>query len=396
MLFQRTDDVAAALAEAGLDGWLVYDFRGLNELAGPLLGLDPRKLSSRRLAASFTRDGRVRRLVHAIEQDAMPEVGERRVYLSRQSFREGLAWLLEGVDALATEYEAEAANPYLSYVDAGTMDLVRPLVTSVASSGDLVQRFQAVWTDAQWQSHLDAERVCLAAFDKLWAFVADRVRAHGHVEETDVMAVILEHMEEQNLDPDHDPIVGRAENGGLPHYETGTGADTKIREGDVLLTDLWGRMKGRPDSVFADYTKMSYVGPAVPEQSAAVFKAVCDGRDASIDLLKSRFAAGEATQGWEVDRACRDVLDAAGHGDAFTHRTGHSITTDLHGAGAHMDDLEVKETRTVLPRTGFSIEPGVYRPEAGFGCRSEVNVWISGEGEVRVTGDPQTAIRPLL
>ena len=398
MLLTRTDDVAAALTEAGVDGWLVYDFRGGNPLAGDLLDLDPEKLASRRLAVSVTKDGRLRQLVHAIEQEVMPVVGERRVYLSRQSFLDGLAWLLEGIDVLATEYEADAANPYLSYVDAGTMDVIRPRVREVRCSGDLVQLFQAVWSDEQWQSHLEAESVTTSAFEKVWRFVGDRVRAEGGVQETDVMAVILRHMEEQDLDPDHDPIVGRGPNGGLPHYETGTGSDTRIREGDVLLVDLWGRKK-RPGTIFSDITKMGFVGASVPDTPAAVFGHVTAARDAAIALLRERFGAGEEVFGWEVDQACRDVIEAAGFGDAFTHRTGHSMTTELHGSGAHMDNLEVKETRRVLPRTGFSIEPGIYltdRPGYGFGCRSEVNVWISPELEVRVTGGLQTEIRPLL
>ena len=278
MLFDNADRVAAELTAAGVDGWLVYDFRGGNPLAGDLLGLDPEKLASRRLAASFTKDGRVRQLVHAIEQEVVPEHGERRVYLSRQSFRDGIAWLLEGVDVLAAEYSAEAANPYLSYVDAGTMDLIRPLVREVRGSGDLIQSFQAVWSDAQWESHLEAEAVTTSAFDKVWQFVGDRVRANGFVEEQQVMAVILCHFEDNNLDPDHDPIVGRGPNGGLPHYETGTGADTAIREGDVLLVDLWGRIK-RPGTIFSDLTKMGFVGATVPDAPAKIFGHVRDARD---------------------------------------------------------------------------------------------------------------------
>ena len=398
MIMTRVDEVAAALREDGSDCWLVYDFRGGNPLAMDLLGLSPEKLASRRLAVTVTRDGRVRQLVHAIEQEVVPEHGERRVYLSRQSFVDGVKWLLEGVDVLTTEYVADAANPYLSFLDAGTMDLIRPLVKEVRSSGDLVQLFQATWSDEQWQSHLEADRQTAAAHDLVREFVRDRVRGDGGVDESDVMAVILKHFEANSVDPDHDPIVGRGPNGGLPHYETGTGADTRIREGDPLLVDLWGRVD-RPGTIFSDVTQMNFVGETVPENLAAVFGHVAAARDASIDLLKQRFAADEPVHGWEVDRACRDVIEAAGFGDAFTHRTGHSMTTELHGSGAHMDDLEVKETRRVLPRTGFSIEPGVYlpdHPDYGFGCRSEVNVWIGPDNAVHVTGRPQTEVAALL
>ena len=403
MLFSQVPAVSAALASDAIDCWIIYDFRGGNPLATSLLGLPTDALSTRRLAASFTKHGRVRVLLHAIEQEAIPDsvgVAEQRIYRSRETFAEGVAWLLEGCNRIATEYSPGAANPYVSFVDAGTLELFRTAgAKDVVSSGDLIQTFQAVWSDEQWESHKEAEAVTTSAFPKVWQFVSDEVRAHGGVEESAVEALILKHFEEHSLLPGHFPIVARADHAGLPHYETGAGNDTRIREGDVLLVDLWGRID-RPRTIYSDLTRMAFVGSAVPDHVAAVFDIVVRGRDAAIELLETRLSAGEDIAGWEVDRACRDVIESAGYGEFFTHRTGHSIATELHGSGAHMDDLETRETRKVIPRTGFSIEPGIYMPrseDGGFGCRSEVNVFIDADRKVHVTGGPlQTSVVPLL
>lgn len=403
MLFSKVTEVAEALRNAKIDAWLIYDFRGINPLANSLLALPPDALSTRRLAACFTSSGRVRVLRHAIEQDSMPEavgVAEDRIYLSKESLAEGIQWLLEGCSTIATEYSPEAANPYVSFVDAGTLELLKSCgAKTIVSSGDLIQSFQAVWTDAQWQSHKEAEAVTTSAFPKVWQFVASEVQSNGGVEESAVEALILDHFRDHQLLPGHPPIVARAAHAGMPHYETGSGQDTLIREGDVLLVDLWGRID-RPRTIYSDLTRMAYVGEEVPDRVAEVFDVVVRGRDAAIDLLKNRFGAGEEVFGWEVDRACRNVIEQSGFGKFFTHRTGHSIATELHGSGAHMDDLETHETRRVLPSTGFSIEPGIYMPvpeDGGFGCRSEVNVFISPDQTVHVTGGPlQTAVEPLL
>lgn len=403
MLFSRSSDLADALEMEELDAWLVYDFRGQNPLAASLLGLPKDALATRRLAASFTAAGRTRVLVHAIEPDAIPASRnsdvETKSYLSRESFVEGLRWLVEDCDVIATEYCPNAENPYLSFVDAGTIELLRTNVDRVVSSGNLIQRFQAVWTDEQWQSHKDAEAITTAAFPLVWNFVAASVRDHGFVEEQAVSDVILDHFSKNNLLPGHPPIVARGVNSALPHYETGTGANSRIKADDVLLVDLWGRLD-REDTIYSDLTRMAVVSDRVPSRMVEVFSVATSARDASIKLLKSRFANNEPIEGWEVDRAGRDVIEAAGFGRFFTHRTGHSITTELHGSGAHMDDLETRETRRILPQTGFSIEPGIYMPntdDGGFGVRTEVNVFVDKHAAVHVTGGPiQTEVERLL
>lgn len=403
MLFSRLSDVAVALRDQQLDAWLIYDFRGINPLAEPLLGLPPEALATRRLAAAFTAEGRVRVLEHAIETNAIPDASatnvEKRIYLSKESFQDGIAWLLEGCDRVASEYCPRGENPYLSYLDAGTVELIRECTNELVSSGDLIQLFQAVISEEQWQSHLEAEQITTAAFPLVWAFIRDEISAHGGVEETAIERLILDHFKKHSLLPGHPPIVARAENAGLPHYETGCGVNTMIREGDLILVDLWGRLD-RPGTVYSDLTRMGFAGSTPVQQHAEAFDVIVRARDTAIELLRDRFSSGEGPQGFEVDRACRDVVDAAGQGAYFTHRTGHSITTELHGSGAHMDDLETRETRRVLSGTGFSIEPGIYRPrpeDGGFGVRTEVNVFIRPDDEVRVTGGPlQTEIECLL
>jgi Xaa-Pro aminopeptidase len=292
------------------------------------------------------------------------------------------------------EYVPRNANPYVSRVDAGTVELVRSCGVEVAPSGDLVQRFEACWDDEQWAMHLEAARHTRSAYDAAFAFIVERVRRDGSVRETEVQRRILDHFAAHHLLTDHPPIVAVGPHSGDPHYAPGPDSDAPIKEGDFVLIDLWAKLD-RPRAVYSDLTWTCFVGKQAPDQYRAVFKVVAAARDAAIQRVRDAFARGEPLQGWQVDRAARDVIEAAGHGPAFCHRTGHSIGQETHGNGANMDDLETHEERRVLPRTCFSVEPGIYLPD--FGVRSEVNVFVDGGGRVHVTGgDPQTEVVALL
>ncbi len=226
------------------------------------------------------------------------------------------------------------------------------------------------------------------------SFIAEQVRTHGFVEEKAVSDEIMRHFAEHNLTTYHPPIVGLDGNAGNPHYETGTGAITRIVEGSLVLIDLWAKLDS-PGAVYSDLTRTGYVGTSVPEEFTRVFEIVAAGRDAGIQCVKSAFAAGRQLHGWEVDDAVRSVIEAAGYGAEFCHRTGHNMAQETHGNGTHIDNLETHETRRILPRTLFTIEPGIYLPR--FGIRSEVDVFIHADGMVQVTGGPiQTSIVPIL
>lgn len=389
------DAVQAALRESGCDAWLLYDFRGSNILARRVLGFPEGSLGSRRWFYCLPAAGPPHKLVHRIEDSALDHLpGEKTIYLRWQELEAGVAALLTGCRRVAMEYSPRNANPYISRVDGGTIELVQSCGVDIVSSGDLVQLFEATWDDDQWRMHLEAERVTTAAFDVAWRCIAEGVRSAGGIEETAVRDVILAHFEQQGLTTYHPPIVARGPHSGLPHYETGTGEDVRIRLGDFVLIDLWAKLD-RPRAVYSDLTRTGYVGTEVPERYTRVFELVAAARDAGIACVRDAFAAGRPLRGWEVDDAVRQVIAAAGYGECFGHRTGHNIGQEVHGNGANMDNLETREERRVLPRTCFSIEPGIYLPE--FGVRSEVNVFIDAAGQVHVTGGPlQTRVIPIL
>lgn len=391
-------DLAAiqqAIRDFGFDGWLLYDFRGTNPLAKRILGLSEQTILSRRWFYWIPAIGQPLKLVHRIESGALDHLpGEKQVYLRWDELEWGVAALIRGAGRIAMEYSARNAIPYISRVDAGTIELVRSYGVAIDSSGDLVQMFEATWTDAQWQLHLEAGRHTDSAFARAWSFIVERVQANGSVRETEVQAVIMDHFREHGLTTYHPPIVGVNEHSGDPHYEPLPGKDGVIRSGDFVLIDLWAKVD-HPDGVYSDMTRVGFVGESVPEKYERIFQIVAQARDAAIELVRQRFAADEALHGWEVDQAARRVIEAAGYGEQFVHRTGHNIGRETHGNGANMDGLETKETRLVLPRTCFSIEPGIYLPE--FGVRSEVNVFVDAQREVHVTaGEVQQHVLALL
>jgi Xaa-Pro dipeptidase len=387
--------VQSALQAAKLDGWLLYDFRGLNVLARRVLDMPSDAILSRRWFYFVPANGQPRKLVHQIEPHALDGVpGSAQRYLRWQELEAGVKSLLTACQRVAMEYVPRNANPYVSRVDAGTVELVRSLGVEIVSSGDLIQQFEACWDDEQWAMHLEAAKHTRSAFDAAFAFLAERVRSAGSVRETAVQQHILDHFAAHGLITDHPPIVGVGPHSGDPHYAPGPGSDSPIREGDFVLIDLWAKLD-KPRAVYSDLTRTGFVGTEVPEQCERIFQIVARARDAAIDKVRSAFATGGILRGWEVDQAARDVIEQAGYGAAFCHRTGHSIGQETHGNGANMDNLETHEERQVLPRTCFSIEPGIYLPE--FGVRSEVNVFVDAQRQVYVTGGaPQTSVVPIL
>ena len=387
--------VQAALKEFGFDAWLMYDFRGSNLLAQRVLQIPDHAVGSRRCLYCIPAEGDPMKLVHRIESGALDHLpGEKHVYLKWQEFEAGVARLLDGQRQVAMEYSERNTNPYISRVDAGTVELVRSLGVEVASSGDLIQLFEATWDEEQWELHQQAQQQTNAAFGRAWKLIADAIRERGEISELEVQSLIMEHFHEHGMETYHPPIVGVGPHSGDPHYETGTGDNAVIRNGDFVLIDLWAKIS-HPRGVYSDLTRTGFVGTEVPETFDRIFQIVANARDAAIHLVRDAFANGRLLQGWEIDDACRAVIDEAGYGEAFVHRTGHSIGQETHGNGANIDNLETHETRLILPRTCFSIEPGIYLEE--FGVRSEVNVYIAADGTVHVTGgELQREVVPIL
>ncbi len=387
--------VQSALTDFGLDGWLLYDFRGSNVLAQRVLQMNPEAVGSRRYLYFIPAEGTPRKLVHRIEADALDHLpGDKTVYLKWQELEAGIEAMVTGRGKVAMEYSPRNANPYISRVDAGTVELVQSFGAEVQPSGDLIQLFEATLTPEQQKLHLEAAVHTNSAYERAWRFIADEIAKTGQVEEAAVRREIMQHFAEHKMETYHPPIVAVGPNSGLPHYETGTGENTAIREGDYVLIDLWAKLS-HPDGIYSDLTRVGFVGQTVPEKYNEIFQIVAAARDAGIDRVRRAFADGETIQGWQVDQAARDVIEKAGFGEFFVHRLGHSIGRETHGNGANMDNLETHEDRQVMRNTCFSIEPGIYLPE--FGVRSEVDVLIDNEGAVHITGgNLQTEVLPIL
>jgi Xaa-Pro aminopeptidase len=387
--------IQSALRQFNLDGWLIYDFRGSNLLARRIVDLRDDQMGSRRWFYFIPANGEPQKLVHRIETSALDHLpGGKNIYLKWQELEAGVAKLLSGSKRVAMEYSPRNANPYVSRVDAGTVELVRSFGVEVVSSGDLVQQFEATWDDEQIAMHHEAAKHTNSAYALAWKHIADKARNGGSVLETEVQSLIMRHFADNGLTTYHPPIVGANAHSGDPHFETSTTTDTAIKQGDFVLIDLWAKMN-RPRSVYSDLTRVGYVGEAVPEKYEKIFQIVAAARDAGIAVVKQAFANGEPIAGWQVDNATRAVIEQAGYGPRFIHRTGHNIGQEVHGNGANMDGLETREDRLILPRTCFSIEPGIYLDE--FGVRSEINVLIDGKSQVHVTGgELQRSVVPIL
>ena len=385
--------IQSELRAAKIDGWLFYDHHHRDSIAGNILGLNPHAMVTRRWFYFIPAKGEPRKLVHRIEQVTLDTLeGKKVVYSGWEELHKGLKKLLAGSKKIAMQYSPENNIPYIGLVDAGTIELVRKLKKKVVSSADLVQKFEASWTPAQFDGHVEAgkivDRITREAFTRAATFVQEG----KPLTEYDLQQWIVEQFRRSGLVTAEPPIVAVQPNNGNPHYEPKPGASRPIRAGDLLLLDIWAKLD-RPGSVYYDITWMGYLGNRVPDAYAKIFRVVKDARNTAVEFIKDAVAEGRGIHGWEVDRVARETIRKSGYGKYFVHRTGHSIGQDVHGNGANMDGLETRDDRRIVPHTCFSIEPGIYLPE--FGVRSEVNVHV-GEGEARVTGSIQEEILPLL
>jgi Xaa-Pro aminopeptidase len=386
--------IQAALRTEGLDGWLLYDFHGINPIAADVTGVGSRggHLLTRRWYYLIPADGEPRGLVHAIEAQALAHLpGRSDRYVRREELEEGLKQLVGGSRRLAMEYSPNCAIPYIARVDAGTIELVRQFGVEVVSSGDLIQQFSAVWHEPEIRSHVDAADRLHQVKDRAFEEIARRTRNRATTTEFDIQELMVGWFAAEGLVSDSAPIVAAAANAGNPHYLPTAASSRSIRADELVLLDLWAKLD-RPGAVFADITWVGFTGSTVPDRFARAFAAVREARDRAAALVQDRARSGEEVRGWEVDRAASSLLRAAGYGDAILHRTGHSLGESVHGNGVNMDDYETHDDRRLLPGTGFTIEPGVYFPD--FGVRSEINM-IVGPRDAVVTGPRQSEILAL-
>jgi Xaa-Pro aminopeptidase len=381
------DAIQAALSQVGMDGWLFYDHHHRDPIGGRILGLDEKAHVTRRWYYFVPALGAPRKLVHRIEQgrlDSLP--GAKGQYSSWQELAAGLEAMLFDAQRIAMQYSPNNAIMYVSMVDAGTVEFLRGLGKEIVSSADLVSQFEAVLNEEQLASHGVAQR----AIDKIvaegWQEIGRRLRPSGGgtgwLTEFDLVVWLSEAMRREGLVWENGPNVSANANSSDSHYEPTAEKSAAICEGDFVLIDIWGRLE-KPGSVFYDITWTGVVGREPTEREQLVFETVRNARDAAILKVEQAFAERRAICGYEADDAARAVIRAAGFGEFFTHRTGHNIAQELHGSGAHLDNLETHDVRLLLPNTCFSVEPGIYLPE--FGVRSEVNM-LTAPGKAWVTG----------
>jgi Xaa-Pro aminopeptidase len=390
-------DLAAlqsALREAELDGWLFYDHHQRDPLAYSILGLDATMHVTRRWFYLVPAKGEPRKLVHRIEAgrlDALP--GAKAEYSSWQELELQLEGMLAGATRLAMQYSLRNAIPSVSMVDAGTVEMVRGWAKEIVSSADLVSRFEAVLSETQIRSHYAAQERIDRILDAAWKEIGGRVRAgNGAAPGTDEFAMVVwlgEAMRREGLVWEHGPNVSCGANSADSHYEPVAERSGMIRSGDFILIDLWGKLQ-EPGAVYYDITWTGVLGREPSERERSVFATVREARDAAIAAVQQAFADRRPIAGYQADDAARAVIRASGYGERFTHRTGHSIGTEVHGSGANLDNLETHDVRLILPHTCFSVEPGVYFP-GEFGVRSEVNM-MTRPGAAEVTGRVQTEL----
>jgi Xaa-Pro aminopeptidase len=374
--------IQAAVRKAGHDGWLFYDHHHRDPIGERILGLDPNAHITRRWYYFVPATGEPRKLVHRIEQgrlDTLP--GTKGVYSSWQELAGGIDAMLGDARRLAMQYSPNNAIMYVSMVDAGTVEFLRGLGKEIVSSADMVSQFEAVLTEEQIASHGVAQKAIDGILSEAWQTIGRRLR-RGGVNEHEMVAWLSEAMRREGLVWENGPNVSANANSSDSHYEPTAETCASIREGDFVLIDIWGRVD-QPESIYYDITWTAVVGREPTEREQLVFTTVRDARDAAIRTVEEAFAEGRAISGYEADDAARTVIQAAGFGPYFTHRTGHNIAHEIHGPGAHLDNLETHDERRILANTCFSVEPGIYLPE--FGVRSEVDMltapdkaWVTG------------------
>lgn len=375
------------LERLGADGWLLFDFHGLNPVAARLL--PGGNLTTRRTWAWIPREGPVTAIVHRIEMQPWSGFSGTVLPFSRHAELEQALRDTVGGKVAAMEISPRDAVPYLDRIPWGVIDLLQSLGVTVVPSAELVTRFAATWSDEELGEHRQAaELLRTIALDALARAVR---RTDGSLTESAMQGEVVAAMRQAGLFLTTLPIVGFGPNAANPHYEPIAGSDRTLGPNEVVLLDLWAGM--REGAVFADQTWMGWSGPreTIPDEVSRVWTTVREARDAAIAALRARHAAGEPLHGYLGDRAAREVIERAGYGDWFVHRTGHSIDRDLHGSGPHLDDYETHDDRALLPGTGCSVEPGIYLP-GRFGVRSEVNLHIGKEGVEVTPGMPQVEL----
>ncbi len=382
-------EIQSELRNAGLDGWLFYDFHNQDHLAYRILGLDLDKMTTRRWFYYVPAEGEPTRLCHTVEPTKLGSLpGSQKHYLPWEQLHAELKVILGEPKKIAMQYSPMNNIPYISMVDAGTIELVRSFGHTVISSADLVQLFEARIDETGFRSHAEAGGIIQGIKNEAFEEIGKAIRDNRRLTEYEIQQFIVGRFEEEGLtDNGEHPIVGVNDHPTNPHFEPTPENSYVVKKGDTVLIDLWAKKK-EPGSIFYDITWCGYIGSEPPAKYVEMFDVVLDARNTALNFVRQKFASGETCHGWEVDDACRNVVKNAGYGDYFVHRTGHSIGEEVHGNGANIDNLETRDERKLMPGICFSIEPGIYL-EGEMAVRTEINVLITLDGQVVVEGEQQ-------
>jgi len=396
LLKSKIKKIQRAIRAEKIDGWLLYDFRGSNPFASGIMEIPAHMHCTRRMFYYIPAKGTPQKLVHNIESRNMDHLpGSKRIYISWRSLEDQLGSMLEKAGTIAMEYTPRNAIPYVSIVDAGMVELVKRQKVRIVSSANLVQRFEAVWTPKQYRENRKVARVCLATMHKAFAYIGRQVRARRRITEYDVQQFILKEFKKHKFVTDHPPNCSVNANAANPHYEPTEKINTPIEKGDFVLIDLWAKANDK-EGVYSDITWTGYVGETVPDKYSKIFNIVREARDAALAFVEDAMKKKRTIRGCDVDDVARGVIEKSGYGKFFIHRTGHSIGKELHDNGAHLDNLETRDLREIIPETSFTIEPGIYLP-GKFGIRSEIDVFVDKNRKVMITAGPaQTEVMPVL
>lgn len=390
LINQKLTDIQKELKAAKLDGWLLYDFRARNTVSGKLTGLGN---LTRRYFVYVPAAGEPYAISHKIEAGPWAAwTGPRDEYSSWRELDAVLRKVLGGAQRVAMEISPNDGVPAMDLVPAGVLEMIRGLGLEVVSSGDLVSRFYSAWSADDLAAHRRASVVLMQTANAAFVRLAHEIAAGHTVLEGDVHAWVIADLIARGAGAEADCHIARGPNAADPHYNP-AGMGDQIHREDVVLIDLWA--KEHEQSVFADQTWMGYLGSSVPDRVARMFSIVTGGRDAAVDFVRDAHAAGRRVMGGEVDDVCRNYIAERGYGDAFIHRTGHSIDQAIHGMGPNIDNLETNETRLLIEGVGFSVEPGIYL-RGDVGMRSEINVYMGPNGPEVTTPSPQDSMLALL
>lgn len=381
--------IQSELKKANVDGWLFYDFHNRDLLAYRILGMDETGMTTRRWFYYIPTEGEPTRLAHSVEKtklDSLP--GKKLVYLPWEQQHALLKEILGPPKKIAMQYSPMNNIPYVSMVDGGTLELIRSFGHEVVSSADLVQMFESVIDEEGYKSHLEAGVLVHKIKDDAFEEIGKAVRNNTGTTEYDIAKFIDDRFKSDGLITQDTMIVGTNEHPADPHFEPTPENARKFKEGDTVLIDLWAKLD-RSKAIFYDITWCGFIGTNPPPKYVEIWKTVVKARKTAVQFIRDKFAKGETCFGCEVDDACRSVVKDAGYGDYFVHRTGHSIGEEVHGNGVNIDNLETKEERQLVPGICFSIEPGIYLEKEKMAARTEIDVFITLDGEVIVAGEEQ-------